>query len=134
MRIFAFLIVVLILVLTIFSWQTNRRESKSNFEAAPSGGRLIQAADMRVFIQEMGPENGAPVLLVHGTGAWSEIWRETMEQLAMAGFRAIAIDVPPFGYSDKPHDADSYTREKQAKRIVGILDALGIDKADLAAL
>src|SRR5262245_18927839 len=118
-------------VLIATSWWACHRESKTGPEAAPKGGRFIQASDVRVFIQELGPEGGPVVLLIHGTGAWSEIWRETLVSLAKEGFRAVAIDVPPFGYSDKPMGPESYKRETQAARIVGILDALGISRVTL---
>jgi pimeloyl-ACP methyl ester carboxylesterase len=81
-----------------------------------------------MFMQEAGPATGMPVLLVHGTGAWSEIWRETMTALAGAGFRAIAIDVPPFGYSGKPAGPSAYSPERQARRIAAALDALRLRK------
>jgi pimeloyl-ACP methyl ester carboxylesterase len=91
----------------------------------------VRADDVDVFLQESGPASGEPVLLIHGTGAWSEIWRETMTTLAESGFRAIAIDVPPFGYSEKPRGPAAYRRERQARRILGVLDALGLRQATL---
>ncbi len=56
-----------------------------------------------------------------------------MTILAENGFRAIAIDVPPFGFSEKPKGADVYSRERQAERIIGALDSLGIDEVNLIA-
>jgi pimeloyl-ACP methyl ester carboxylesterase len=53
-----------------------------------------------------------------------------MEVLAKAGYHAIAIDSPPLGYSEKP-DTPRYSREDQAKRVIGVLDALNIKKATL---
>lgn len=122
------LLFFVLLVLVTFSLVTGNRESFDPVDAAPSSGRFIRSGDLNIFIQESGRPEGIPVLLVHGTGAWSEIWRETMDTLAASGFRAIAIDVPPFGYSDKPDGAESYTREKQAERIVALMDLLKIEK------
>ena len=104
------------------------RERQGAEQAAPSTGRFVTAGDIKIFVQEAGPPKGTPVVLVHGTGAWSEIWRETMTALAHAGFRAVAIDVPPFGYSGKPADPSSYSPEKQAKRFTAALDVLGLRK------
>ena len=67
-----------------------------------------------------------PVVLIHGTAAWSELWRATIDALAAAGFHVIALDLPPFGFSDRPGD---YTRERQAARIDGVLDQLGVAPA-----
>jgi pimeloyl-ACP methyl ester carboxylesterase len=49
-----------------------------------------------------------------------------MSALAQAGFRAIAVDMPPFGYSEKLIGSTEYSRKNQAKRIIGIIDSLGI--------
>jgi pimeloyl-ACP methyl ester carboxylesterase len=91
----------------------------------------VRASNAGIFVQESGPVSGRPVLLIHGTGAWSEIWRETIEPLSAAGFRTVAIDLPPFGYSEKPAAASAYSRENQARRIIGVLDALHIERAIL---
>jgi len=125
-------VVVFILVCTVlvfFSWQASRRESKTISEVAPDTGYFVKANDIEIFVQEAGPASGQPVLLIHGTGAWSEIWRDTMKVLSEEGFRVVAIDAPPFGYSEKPNGASAYSRENQAKRIIGVLDSLNIKKA-----
>jgi pimeloyl-ACP methyl ester carboxylesterase len=92
-------------------------------------GQFANVGDTVVFFQEAGPVSGQPVLLIHGTGAWSEIWRETMTALADSGFQAMAIDLPPFGYSGKPEGDWEYSRQNQARRIIGLLDALHIPHA-----
>ena len=135
LKIFLYLIIILAVMVTsvllFFSWQANRREVKSVTEAAPSTGHFIKANDIEVFVQESGSISGESVVLVHGTGAWSEIWRETINVLSRAGYHTIAIDVPPFGYSEKPNGVLAYSRESQAKRIIGVLDAVGIKHATL---
>jgi len=110
---------------------TIARERQSTEDAAPDGGRFVQAGDIRIHVQETGPSTGPAVLLVHGTGAWSEIWRETLTALASAGVHAIAIDVPPFGFSGKPHGPAAYSPARQAERIVALLDALGLERVTI---
>jgi len=117
--------------LTFFAIQSHRRESRPAAGAAPASGLFVRAGDVRIFLQEAGPPTGKPVVLVHGTGAWSEIWRDTMEVLAAAGYHAVAVDVPPFGYSDKPRGALAYSREKQARRILAVLAALRLRQVAL---
>lgn len=131
LRVVGILVLLIFCVLIFFSLQANRREVETHIKGAPTTGRFVHANDIDVFIQEAGPTSGHPVLLIHGTGAWSEIWRETIETLAEEGFWVIAIDVPPFGYSEKPNSPVAYSREKQAKRIIGVLDALDIQNATL---
>jgi pimeloyl-ACP methyl ester carboxylesterase len=67
-----------------------------------------------------------PVVLFHGTAAWSELWRATMTALSGAGYRVIALDIPPFGFSDRP---GTYTRRDQAMRVRDIVDALNLPPA-----
>jgi pimeloyl-ACP methyl ester carboxylesterase len=107
--------VVVVLVLAGFRVAAAQRETKLRHDEAPSMGHFVKAADVELFVQEEGPSHGPPVVLVHGTGAWSEIWRSTMRALADSGYRAIALDMPPFGYSSRPANAD-YRDEAQARR------------------
>lgn len=106
--------------------QAQRREALVVAEAAAATGRFVRAGDVDLFVQEAGPVHGPAVLLVHGTGAWSETWRESMTALAAAGYRAIAVDLPPFGYSQRPASHD-YTRHAQGERLVALLDTLEVD-------
>nr|WP_249147951.1 alpha/beta hydrolase [Bradyrhizobium sp. AUGA SZCCT0177] len=94
------------------------RETHTRAELAPPSGRLVPTSSGGVFVQEKGPADGIPVVLFHGTAAWSELWRHTTGVLAAAGFRVIALDLPPFGFSDRP---GSYARKDQAARINDVL-------------
>jgi pimeloyl-ACP methyl ester carboxylesterase len=96
------------------------RESEPT-PGAPSTGQYVPTADGRMFAQVRG--SGTPVILVHGTAAWSGFWSDTADQLAQAGFQAIAIDLPPFGFSDHS-PAAAYTRSDQARRILDLVRAL----------
>lgn len=129
-RVLLGILAVLIAMPMTFRTASCARESQSA-RAAAAGGRFIQAGDIQIHIQEAGPENGEAVMLMHGIGSWSEIWRETLTALGAAGYHAIAIDVPPFGFSDKPDDASSYSREKQADRILAAARALGLSHVTL---
>jgi pimeloyl-ACP methyl ester carboxylesterase len=121
-----------VVVLGGFRIAAAMRERQPREAAAPPTGRFVRAGDLDVFVQETGPKEGEPVLLIHGTGAWSEIWRSTLDTLAASGYRAIAIDMPPFGFSDRPADA-SYTNEPQARRILGVIAALNLERVTMVA-
>ncbi|MGH8583015.1 MAG: alpha/beta fold hydrolase [Gammaproteobacteria bacterium] len=99
-------------------------------KAAPPGGRYVKAADVEIFVQEVGPAEGQPVVFIHGTGAWSEAWRGPMSAVAQTGARAIALDLPPFGFSQRPA-TPRYGKLDQGRRILGVLDAFGIEQAIL---
>ena len=123
-------VAILLLTLGVFRWQAHARETKTRLEAAPAGGRFVRAADVDVFVQELGPADAPVVLFVHGMGAWSELWRETLAATAAAGFRAVALDLPPFGFSERP-TIGAYGRQPQARRILGVIDALGVERVTL---
>jgi pimeloyl-ACP methyl ester carboxylesterase len=62
-----------------------------------------------IRVAESGDASAPVVLLVHGWGASMYMWRDWFAPLAAAGRRAIAIDLPGHGMSDKPTEAGRYT-------------------------
>ena len=120
------LVLSIILLITSFRMAASIRETGMRAQLAPRTGHLVPTRSGGVFVQEKGPANGIPVVLFHGTAAWSELWRHTSDVLAKAGFHVIAIDLPPFGFSDRP---GSYTRLDQASRVSDVLDALMAEPA-----
>ncbi len=124
------LLALIVLLFGGFRTAAAIRESKTRAQAAPATGKFAKAGGLEIFYQESGPVDGPTVLLIHGTGAWSEIWRPTMQSLTDAGFRCIALDLPPFGFSERPIPPE-YTDAAQADRIVGLLDALDIRQVTL---
>jgi pimeloyl-ACP methyl ester carboxylesterase len=117
------LVVVLVVTAAVaaFRLAAMNRETGVRDTLAPSTGRLVATSSGAVFLQEKGPAGGVPVVLFHGTAAWSELWRRTIDALASAGFRVIALDLPPFGFSDRP---GGYTRQDQAARVDSVLRQL----------
>jgi pimeloyl-ACP methyl ester carboxylesterase len=47
------------------------------------------------------PDDRALVVLLHGFGGSTFSWRHTLDALEDAGHPAIAVDLPPFGYSQR---------------------------------
>src|SRR5687767_593666 len=96
------------------------RTPEDRFEGLPDFGLPPSYADvpdgeggtLRMAWVADGPEDGPPVLLLHGEPSWSFLYRTMIPVLARAGFRAIAPDLVGFGRSDKPAEiADhSYAR------------------------
>ena len=127
-RILLILLVLIVAALAGFRIAAAFRETATREALAPPGGRLVQTSSGGVFVQEKGPPDGVPVVLFHGTAAWSELWFRTTDALAAANFRVIALDLPPFGFSDRP---GTYTRADQAARIN---DVLGVLKATPAII
>ncbi|MBB3051252.1 4,5:9,10-diseco-3-hydroxy-5,9,17-trioxoandrosta-1(10),2-diene-4-oate hydrolase [Prauserella isguenensis] len=98
-----------------------------------SEGSYVTTADgLRLHYHEAGTEHADTVILLHGGGpgasAWSNFSRNIPE-LAKT-FRTIAVDQPGFGRSDKPTGHPQYFVHSSSA-VVGLMDALGIEKAHL---
>jgi pimeloyl-ACP methyl ester carboxylesterase len=123
-RVVLTLVAVLVAAVAVAVAAASWRESCPRAALAPATGRFVRAHDLDLYIQEVGPVSGQVVLLVHGTGAWSEIWRSTLDRLAAAGYRGIAVDMPPFGFSEQPATGD-YTTATQGRRLAALVETLG---------
>lgn len=102
------------------------RPTQSN----PEVSHTITAAGIRTNYHDMG--SGDPVLLIHGSGpgvsAWAN-WRLVMPALSERA-RVIAPDMVGFGFSERPAGF-LYRMDAWVRQAVGLLDALGIERADL---
>jgi pimeloyl-ACP methyl ester carboxylesterase len=88
--------------------------------------RCIGTARGALSISEAG--TGSPVVMVHGLGATKVSFLPTLAALA-PHHRAIAVDLPGFGDSEKPILA-AYNARYFAQTMVSLLDALEIERAD----
>lgn len=102
-------------------------------EHLPEEGRLVETEFGPIYVEELGPATGSdirpdtrPVLLfLHGSVGWSRMWRPTQEAMAAQGYRSIAFDMPPMGWSFRDPKGD-YSRQTQALRLLALTRALGI--------
>lgn len=76
----------------------------------------------RVRVRVDGDADKPPVLLVHGIGRSLEDWDPQYERLS-ADYRVIAVDVPGFGFSDRPEGP--ITLSAFANGVLGAVDVLG---------
>ena len=87
---------------------------------------------VRLHYELHGPEDGEPVVLVHGFASdytlnWvGTRWQET---LTGAGYRVIGLDCRGHGNSEKPHDPAAYALDLMASDVARLLDHLGIEAA-----
>lgn len=117
-RIVLFLLALIILLLAGFRIAAALRESD---EGRPAETRMVETPLGGVAVQLAGPAGGRPILLVHGTAGWSGFWRNVSAHLAARGWRVVAVDLPPFGYSE--HDPRArYDRASQAARLAAVLE------------
>jgi pimeloyl-ACP methyl ester carboxylesterase len=97
---------------------------------ADPDGYFVTIDGLQTYVLEHGPEDGVPVLLLHGWGASTFSWRENLDALAQAGYRAVAFDRPPYGLSQKTGDLPG-TPPAQADFTVRLMDELDIHQAVL---
>ena len=99
-------------------------------ELADPESQFIEVNGLTVHYKEMGA--GQPTfILLHGFGASVYSWREVLPSFAKLG-RVIAFDRPAFGLTSRPLEwtGDSpYSPEAQVKLVIGLMDALGVEKA-----
>jgi 2-hydroxy-6-oxo-octa-2,4-dienoate hydrolase len=91
-------------------------------------GKTLVAADHRTNYHEVG--QGKPLFLLHGSGpgvsGWGN-WKGVMNELGER-FRVIVPDIAGFGFTEFKQDS-KYDIKLWVRHLVGIMDALGIEKA-----
>ena len=72
--------------------------------------------------------SGPAVLLVHGFIVNGESWKKTQlySDLITSGYKVITLDMRGNGKSGKPHTAEAYANDAEAKDIMGLLKSLDI--------
>jgi pimeloyl-ACP methyl ester carboxylesterase len=91
---------------------------------------------VRLWYEELGRPEGAPVLLVMGGGA-SVVWwpAELLRRLVGAGYRVVQFDNRDTGLSSYVDwDSAPYAVEDMAGDAMAVLDAVGIDAAHLVGV
>lgn len=87
---------------------------------------------VRLHVVMAGPEDGPLVVLLHGFPELWYGWHHQIGPLAAAGFRVVAPDQRGYNLSDKPRGVHAYNLDTLALDVVGLLDALGREKACIA--
>ena len=90
---------------------------------------MLQVNGISLHVEDRG--GAKPVLLLHGWPDSGHLWRNQIPLLAANGFRAIAPDLRGFGRSDRPDGVAAYSLRNAVSDVVGVLNALGVDAADV---
>lgn len=92
--------------------------------------RMVETARLKMHTYFSGPENGIPVIFLHGNFSSALFWQTTLLGLP-AGFRGIAPDLRGYGWTEfHPVDARRGYRDWAAD-LLALMDALNIHKAHL---
>ena len=92
---------------------------------------FVDVGDVTLHTVVAGPEDGPPVMLLHGFPECWYGWHRQLEPLAEAGFRVVVPDQRGYNLSSKPDGVAAYGLDFLADDVVGLLSALDHDEAAL---
>jgi pimeloyl-ACP methyl ester carboxylesterase len=102
-------------------------------ELLPSSAdtRMIETNGQTLHTVIAGPEDGPPVVLLHGFPEFWYGWRYQIPALVDAGYRVIVPDQRGYNKSSKPRGLGAYTIDSMVADTEGLIDALGYDRVSL---
>lgn len=95
--------------------------------------RFISVADRQLRVIEAGNASAPTVVCVPGWASGAYQYRKNLPAIAAAGFRAITVELPGQGESDKPTAPDYYTLPTLARDLGAALDTLGVGECSIVA-
>lgn len=104
----------------------------NNATRKDAGGSFVTLADGVTHYELSGPENGKPVVLVHGFSVPYFIFDITFEFLVKSGFRVLRYDLFGRGFSDRPRAANNI--QFFVRQLKDLLDALNFKDIALLGL
>lgn len=78
-----------------------------------------------------GPNDGEPVLFLHGFPQTWFSWKAQLDAVGAAGYRAVAFDQRGYSPRARPSSVDAYSQLALAADVVAVADALGFDRFHL---
>jgi pimeloyl-ACP methyl ester carboxylesterase len=96
-------------------------------------GELLKAdvGDLTFDVRVDGPDDGRPVLLLHGFPETSASWAKVTPLLAEAGLRTYAPDQLGYSPGARPAEVDSYALTNLTQVTADLMTALEIPRADV---
>jgi pimeloyl-ACP methyl ester carboxylesterase len=91
--------------------------------------KYVNVNGIKMHVAEIG--EGPAVLFLHGFPQLWYSWRHQMLSLSSLGYRAIAPDLRGYGDTEAPPEATSYTALHIVGDLVGLLNALNLEKVFL---
>lgn len=92
--------------------------------------RYVRSNGIDMAVYEAG--KGPAVVLLHGFPELAFSWRHQIAPLAAAGYHVIVPDQRGYGLTDRPSKVEDYDMVHLTGDLVGLLDALGVEKAVFA--
>jgi pimeloyl-ACP methyl ester carboxylesterase len=134
------IIIVLFLVsaasLIMYSfYRYNNKETRplTDADRKKVSGSFVKLSQGITHYELGGPENGQPIVLVHGFSVPYYIWDPTYDFLVKQGYRVLRYDMYGRGYSDRPKVA--YTQDFYNTQLLELLQQLKLQgKVTLAGI
>lgn len=99
------------------------------------GGRLVayRHGGLTFDVRDSGPLDGPVVVALHGFPQTSASWAGVTEHLTAAGRRVLAPDQRGYSPRARPSMVEPYALTHLVGDVLGLLDAAGVERADLLA-
>ncbi len=88
----------------------------------------IQVGDYTFDVRTAGPDDGEPVILLHGFPQTSYEWRNQIRALGEAGFRAVAPNQRGYSAGARPGAVADYAVPRLVEDVLGLADAIGAER------
>ncbi|WP_394338922.1 alpha/beta fold hydrolase [Haloplanus aerogenes] len=97
----------------------------------PSEGEstTVETNGVRLHVVRLGPDDGPPVVLLHGFPEFWYGWLPVARNLADAGYRVLVPDQRGYNESTKPAGVGAYRLPTLAADVAGLIEATGHDAA-----
>ena len=86
----------------------------------------VAVGDLTFDVRTLGPDDGEPVVLLHGFPETSLSWSAVAPMLADAGYRVIAPDQRGYSATARPEAVADYTMDHLVDDVLGLADALDL--------
>jgi pimeloyl-ACP methyl ester carboxylesterase len=94
----------------------------------PKSATFADIEGVRVRYVDQG--EGPPVVLIHGFASSLDVWDGVIHEVAKT-HHVLALDLKGFGWTDRPEG--DYSPASQARLVMGLMTARGIDQAAIVA-
>lgn len=94
--------------------------------------KFLRTNGVALNVIQAGPEDGKPVILLHGFPEFWYGWRHQIDHLAWKGLRVWVPDQRGYNLSDKPEIIFDYRIDELVMDIVGLIKATGAEKVSIA--
>src|SRR3954467_3533808 len=91
----------------------------------------IDVGDLTFDVRADGPDDGRPVLLLHGFPETAASWTAVTPLLTEAGLRTYAVDQLGYSPGARPDEVDAYALPNLAQVTADLMTALDIPRADV---